>query len=117
MNFSQLSGSPLIFVLVRRLVVFFFVMSLLTIFLYVIGTGQEFMDNTQLLLLRIALFLGLFLSAGSIYGIALGLWRAIRCRKFRYIAGAGAYILSGIFGAALGALAAFIASAAEGNVR
>ncbi|MDR2093938.1 MAG: hypothetical protein LBP76_00265 [Treponema sp.] len=107
---------PLIAVLVKRTVFFFFVMCILSIFLYGIGTDQDFTDISLLLLLRIAVIMGLFLGVGSIYGLALNLWLVFRRHKFRYLLGAGGYMLLGIFGAAVAVLGLFIITVAGGNV-
>jgi hypothetical protein len=106
---------PLIAVLVKRTVIFFFVMCLLSTFLYGIGTDQGFTDISLHLLLRIAVLLGLFLGVGSIYGLALNIWLVFRHHKFRYLFGVGGYMLLGIFGAAAAVLGLFIITVAGGN--
>jgi hypothetical protein len=65
---------PLIFLLVKRGVSFFFLMDLLTVFLYAAGTAQEFTDPTQVLLLRLSVLFGLLLGCGAVYGITLNLY-------------------------------------------
>jgi hypothetical protein len=106
---------PVIAVLVKRAMLFFFFLCALTVFLYVIGTAQEFMDRTQLLLLRLSVVFGLSLAVGSIYGIALNCWFVFHDRKYRFFAGAGIYVVLGVFGGAIATLAAFIIVAAGGN--
>jgi hypothetical protein len=105
---------PIIVILVRRAVLFFFFLCVVTAYLYCIGTAQEFMDRTQLLLLRVSLVLGLSLGISSLYGLALSIWLIIRGQKHRFLGGA-VYIVMGLFGAAIAALAAFIMAAAGGN--
>jgi hypothetical protein len=90
-------------------------MCLLSVFLYSIGTAQEFTDLSMLLLLRIAVLMGLFLGVGSIYGLALNFWLVFRYHKFRYLIGAGGYMLLGVFGAAVAVLGLFIIIVAGGN--
>ena len=106
---------PVIVILVKRAILFFFFLCALTVFLYGIGTAQEFMDRTQLLLLRLAVVFGLSLAVGSRYGIALNCWLVFHHRKRRFFTGAGAYMLLGLFGVAMAAMAAFIIVAAGGN--
>lgn len=115
MSFFRLEKKPIIAILVKRAILFFFFLCALTVFLYGIGTTQEFMDRTQLMLLRLSVIFGLSLAVGSIYGIALNFWIAIHDRKYRFFAGAGMYIVLGVFGAVIATLAAFIIVAAGGN--
>jgi hypothetical protein len=112
---SRPEKKPVIVILVKRAILFFFFLCVLTAFLYGIGTAQEFMDRTQLMLLRLSVVLGLSLAVGSVYGIALNFWLALTDRKYRFFGGAGMYMLSGLFGAATATLAAFIIVAAGGN--
>jgi hypothetical protein len=65
---------PLIFLLVKRGVSFFFLMDILTVFLYAAGTAQEFTDPTQVLLLRLSVLFGLLLGCGALYGIILNVY-------------------------------------------
>jgi hypothetical protein len=115
MKISRSGKKPILAILVKRTALFFFVMCLLTVFIYGIGTVQEFMDITQLFLLRLSALLGIFLAVASFYGIILDFWLALYNRKFRYAGGAGAYMLLGIFGALIAGFSVFIAAAAGGN--
>jgi hypothetical protein len=112
---SRPEKKPVIAILVKRAILFFFFLCALTVFLYGIGTAQEFMDRTQAMLLRLSVVLGLSLAVGSLYGIALNFWFALHDRKYRFFTGAGMYIILGLFGAAIATLAAFIIVAAGGN--
>jgi hypothetical protein len=112
---SRPEKKPIIIILVKRAVLFFFFLCALTAFLYGIGTAQEFMDRTQLLLLRLSVVFGLSLGVGSIYGIALNFWLGFQGRKFRFFGEAGLYTILGIFGAVIATLAALIIVAAGGN--
>jgi hypothetical protein len=106
---------PFIVILVKRAVLFFFFLCVLVVYLYGIGTVQEFMDRTQLLLLRLSVILGLSLGVGSIYGIILNVWFGLLHIKYRFFGGIGIYLVFGIFGAVIATLAAFIMVAAGGN--
>ncbi|GHV77387.1 hypothetical protein AGMMS49942_22080 [Spirochaetia bacterium] len=106
---------PVLVILVWRAALFFFFLSVVAVYLYGIGTAQEFMDRTQLLLLRVSLILGLSLGLSSLYGLGMGVWLIIRRRKHRFPGSIGLYIVLGLFGAAIAVLAAFIMAAAGGN--
>jgi hypothetical protein len=106
---------PFIAILVKRAILFFFFLCILVVYLYSIGTAQEFMDRTQLLLLRLSIILGLSLAVGSIYGIILNVWFSFRYKKYRFFGGVGLYIVLGIFGAVIATLAVFIMVMAGGN--
>jgi hypothetical protein len=106
-------------VLIKRIVLFLFIMSLLTLFLYGIGTAQNFMDHTQLFLLRLSRLWGLFLIIGAFYGILLETGLAFRKggrRIFSSLGGLGVYTLLGIWGGLLAAVSTFINAAARGNI-
>jgi hypothetical protein len=115
MKAGELKNKPFIAILVKRTAFFFFSLSALTVFLYAIGTAQEFMDSTQLLLLRMSVVLGLCLAMDSIYGLVLNLWFFIKKRKIKLFGNSVFYIITGTLGAALAAAAAFIVVAAGGN--
>jgi hypothetical protein len=115
MPYFRPEKKPVIAVLVKRAILFFFFLCALTVFLYGVGTAQEFMDRTQLLLLRLSVVFGLSLAVGSLYGIVLNCWFGFHDRKYRFFAGAGTYIALGLFGVAIATLAAFIIVAAGGN--
>jgi hypothetical protein len=106
---------PIIVILVRRAVLFFFFLCVLVVYFYGIGTAQEFMDRTQLLLLRLSVILGLSLAISSLYGTVLNVWLIVHKRKYRFLGAAGLYLVLGIFGIAIATLAAFIMVAAGGN--
>ncbi|MDR0722403.1 MAG: hypothetical protein LBF75_06360 [Treponema sp.] len=106
---------PIILILVKRTVLFFFGICLLSLFLYAIGTIQGFMERTQFMLLRITVMVGLFIGVGSMYGISLDLWLIFH-KKFRYLSGMGGYFCLGIFGIIIAGLASFILVLAEGNL-
>jgi hypothetical protein len=115
LRISRPEKKPVIEILVKRTVTFFFGMCLLTIFFYAIGTAQGFMDITQLMLLRLTITFGIFLGVGSVYGIILALWLARKGLKVRYIGGIGSYLLLSLFGILAAFVAAFIVVTAGGN--
>jgi hypothetical protein len=115
MSGFQPEKKPVIAILVKRAILFFFFLCALTVFLYGIGTSQEFMDRTQLMLLRLSVVFGLSLAVGSIYGIALNVWLVFHDHKYRFFGGAGLYIVLGLFGAVIATLASFIIVASGGN--
>ena len=100
MNFTRFPKEKLLPILVNRTVIFFFLMCLLTLSLYFAGTIQEFIDTTQLALLRLYAFFGIFLSITSCSGMVIDFWRFIKTKRSRYILRAGAYVFLIVFGAA-----------------
>jgi hypothetical protein len=103
--------------LVNRTVLFFLVMCLISLFLYVIGTVQGFMDDTQLFLLRLGLGMSILLSLSSLYGLVLDLVLFFREKKARFICGAGIYAFLVFFGGIIAASAGFIIGASGGNIQ
>jgi hypothetical protein len=99
MGFSRFSKERLLPILINRTALFFFIMSILTLFLYAAGTIQDFTDSTQFMLLTLYSVLGIFLTISSFSGIALDLTRFIGTKKSRYIFRAGGYLFLMIFGA------------------
>ena len=102
-------------VLVSRTVIFFFLMCLLTLFLYAVGTIQGFIDSTQLSLLRLYGVLGIFLTVTSVYGTILFLRRFFTIKKKRYLFRAGGYLFLTIFGVATVLTVMFIVTVSAGN--
>jgi nitrate/nitrite transporter NarK len=106
---------PIIAILVKRTVFFFFILCVLTVFLYGIGTAQEFMDITQMFLLRVSVVLGLFQAVGSIYGLLLDLWFIFHDRKYRFLKDALMYSVLGILGVFVAAAGTFIVVVSGGS--
>jgi len=115
MDLSRYLRGKLIPILVNRTAIFFFLMCLVTLFLYGTGTLQGFTDFTQLSLLRLYIVLGIFLTVDSVYGVALDLERLIKNKKKRYLFRAGGYFLLVIFGAATVVTVIFIITLSKGN--
>jgi len=102
-------------ILVNRTAIFFFVMCLVTLFLYIVGTGQGFIDSTQLSLLKLYSILGIFLVVVSVCGIALDLERFLKIKKKRYLFRAGGYLLLVAFGVSTVLAVMFIITVSRGN--
>jgi len=98
MGFFRFSKERLLPILINRTALFFFIMSVLTLFLYTVGTVQEFTDTTQFTLLALYSVLGIFLTITAISGIVLDLGRFISAKKGRYLLRAGGYLFLVIFG-------------------
>ena len=60
---------PVFLMILKRVALFFFLMSLLSALLYGLGTIKEFTDPTQALLLGQTAFFGLLLVLSVVYGI------------------------------------------------
>jgi hypothetical protein len=70
----------------------------LTLFLYILGTAQGFMDDTQFILLRLTTILGVLLAVSSILGLLLDLAFFLGNRKLRYLGGIFFHVFLGVFG-------------------
>ena len=115
MDFSQGLKDRILPVLINRATVFFVSMSVLTLFLYAIGTMQGFVDSTQFALLRFYSILAVFLITTAIFGLVLNVMRYIRQRKKRYIFRSIVYFFLALFGVATVLAVMFIFTMAEGN--
>ena len=115
MELPRFLKGKLIPVLVNRTAIFFFIMCLVTLFLYIVGTGQGFIDSTQLSLLRLYTVLGIFLTAASVYGVALDLERLVKLKRRRYLLRAGGYFFLILFGVATVLAVMFIITLSKGN--
>lgn len=91
---------PFIVLLVKRCILFLFLMTLLCLFLYGVGTVQDFLASTQSFLLGSVYRLALALCIGSAYGVALDLFFAFRLGSTRLVWGAFFYLLMMAFAAA-----------------
>ena len=103
-------------VLISRAVILFFMMCLLTLFLYLAGTIQGFVDSTQLFLLRLYTVFGIFLSVISVVGMVLNLYRLIGTKKLRYLLRAVVYMLLVIFGVSTVLVIMFIITVSIGTM-
>jgi uncharacterized membrane protein SpoIIM required for sporulation len=115
MYLTRFSKERLFSILISRMVIFFFLMCLLTLFLYAAGTVQNFIDTTQLSLLRLYSIFGIFLAVSSGFGFALDLHRFVKTKKIRYLSRAGGYMLLLIFGATTVLTVISIIAVSSGN--
>ena len=113
---SFISKEKLFPILVNRTVIFFFLMCLLTLFVYAVGTIQGFVDSTQLALLRLYTILGIFLTVMSICGVVIDLQRFFRKKMLRYLVRAGGYFILVISGFISVLLVFFIITLSRGNI-
>jgi len=102
-------------ILVNRTVLFFFLMCLLTLFLYLAGTSQGFIDSTQLNLLKLYSILGIFLTFTSASGVVVDLSRMARTKKAGYLFRAGGYLFLMVFGTVTVLAAIAIIAISGGN--
>jgi succinate dehydrogenase hydrophobic anchor subunit len=101
--------------LVKRGGLFFFFMSLFSVFLYYVGVRQRFMDPAQIMLLRISALSGLVLGVLSVYGIILDVCLLARGRGLRFLPGIALYFIAAVFGILTAVAAIFILVLAGGN--
>ena len=97
MDLSRRLKEKLLYILVNRIVLFFFIMCLLTLSLYIAGTIQNFIDSTQLSLLKLYEVLGIFLMVTSFCGIVLNIDRFVKIKMIRYLLRSGGYLLLVVF--------------------
>jgi hypothetical protein len=118
MNISLSGESPFILTLLKGAVFFSFGFCLLSVFLYIAGTRQQFMDSTQLLLIHGAILSGILSALLSLYGIIADLACLIRRRPHHtaYIWGIAGYLFLGLTGGLIAVLGTLIAAAAGGNL-
>ena len=107
MRIQKPKQRPLLVILIRRAVCFFLCICALAMLLYVVGNFQGFMDSTQAILLRISTAMGIFLVLCCIYGILLDVWMLFH-KEFVYAGGIPLYLVLGVFGAVMAAVAQFI---------
>jgi hypothetical protein len=107
--------TSLIPLIIRRWSLFLFIMDCFTLFLYVLGIRQGFMNATQAALLRLASVFGLALFMAAAFGTAAAFRFLFRPGRYRFFLGAGGYLLAGCFGAGSAAFALFILIAGGGN--
>lgn len=104
-------------ILTKRSTFFLFFLMILIVYLYAIGNNQEFMDSTQLLLLRIVSVCSLLLSIVSLYGMVLGVLRFLRKGKqTRILVGVFVYLLCSIFAFIISAASVLLLVSTKGNI-
>ena len=99
------------------MVIFFFLLCLLTLFLYAAGTIQGFVDSTQLSLLSFYTVLGIFLTVSSLYAAVISIRRFIKAqgKKAGYLIMALGYFLLVIFGIATELIITFVINVVKGS--
>lgn len=102
--------------MIKRLVFFLFFLCLFVITLYGIGVVQDFMDDTQLMLLGFSRHLGLALFASGLFGFVMNIILFFQNKKARLALGAGAYLFAGLLGFAAAMVSIFIIAASRGNL-
>ena len=115
MVFSWNLRKKLLSVLISRMGIFLFLMCLLTLFLYAVGTNQGFIDSTQLALLRLYIILGISLAISSLYGFILNIVRILKFKMTRYILRTIGYFVLVIFSIVSVLTAMFIITLSSGN--
>lgn len=116
MKFRRPRKKPLIALLVKRTVFFFFFASIFIILLYAVGTVQDFMENTQIILLRLLVITGLFLSIAAVYGSLLNVGFLFIKRQKQFFLGIIPYLLLIVFGVSVSAAASFLLVIIGGNI-
>lgn len=107
---------PLLSLMIKRVVFFLATMGSLTVFLYGIGTAQDFLESTQLGLLRLSAAIGILLFLGSLFGLVLDVFYAAHARAPRSLWGAFAYLFALLFGAAIALFSNGILVLVAGNL-
>ncbi|GHV90602.1 hypothetical protein AGMMS50268_11050 [Spirochaetia bacterium] len=118
MNISPFGKSPFVLTLLKGAAFFSFGICLLSVFLYIAGTRQEFMDSTQLLLIRFSMLGGALSAFLSLYGIIADLCCLFRRRPLclAYLWGVAGYLFLGSTGGLIVVLGSLISTAAGGNL-
>ena len=112
----QKLNEKLLSILINRAALFFLLMSLITLFLYAVGTAQGFTDATQFALVQLYVAVGIFLGVVSFSGVFVQVWQFIRGKKSRHLFLAGGHIFLVAFAVATTFGALFILAIAEGNI-
>lgn len=117
MKLSRPPEKPLLVLLVKSAVFLLFILTFVTAALYGFGSAQNYLDSTQILLLRILSITSLLLVIGSAYGIILDVGMLWKKREERYIFGLLVYVFLGILGLGITILSSFIGALMIGNSR
>ena len=87
-------SKPLLILLVKRVVFLLAAMGALSLFLYGIGTAQDFLESTQLALLHLSASIGILLFCAAACGFMLDVAYALTERAPRLLWGAFAYLVA-----------------------
>jgi len=112
----QKLNEKLLSILISRAALFFLLLSLITLFLYGVGTAQGFTDSTQFAFIQLYVALGIFLGVISLCGLFVEVGRFITSKEVRYLFRAGGYIVLIAFAIVTSFGALFILAIAEGNI-
>jgi hypothetical protein len=81
-----------------------------------VGTVQEFMESTQIILLRFLVVMSIFLSIGALHGSLLDAGFLIIKHRKQSILGMISYLMLIIFGVSISIFASFLLVLAGGNI-
>ena len=99
---------PMIFIIVKRGIIFFFLMCVILIFLYILGAFQQFSDASLHMLLRLTGFFGLFLGINGAFGIILEIWFFFRKENYHIFFNIILFFIFGSFGILVAVITFFI---------
>jgi hypothetical protein len=103
-------------VIVSRVILFFFFISLLISFFYILGTVQGFMDDTLYILLRIGAIFGILLTVSAVLGFFIDLMFLLAKKKIRYLGIMFLYCFLGFFGGIIVYASYFIMVISAGKI-
>ena len=95
-------------IITNRIALFFLLLCILSAFLYVLGTVQGFMDDTQFFLLGVVRIGGILLAVISIVTVILAFIFYFRNKSISYLSGVFLHLFLAIFGAGVSFAASFI---------
>ena len=98
----------MIFIIVKRSILFIFLICLTTLSLYFIGAFQQFTDAALTMLLQIAGFSGLLLGIYGAFGIIMEFWFLFKKENYRIVLNIVLFFILGIFGLLVAVFAFFI---------
>ena len=112
---TRYKRGKLLLLLVNRTVILLSIMCILALFLYAIGTAQDFTDTAQIELLRFITILAIFLVTTSLSGLVINLVRFFVQRKSKYLFRSAFYLLPLFLGSASLTLVMFIFTLSSGS--
>ena len=113
---ERIETSGILFLLVKRTVIFFLLCGVLSAALYVAGALRGVADDTQLKILKVSFVAGLLLLASALFGCVLDSILALRKKSSSLLRGAGAYACAAFLGALLAGFSSLISVFAKGNI-
>jgi hypothetical protein len=109
------SSGPVLLGLLNRAVLLALLFCLLCLLLYGLGLWRGFTSPNLLIILRLAVYGGIFLTALSAYRFVAGLWFCLRRRRPLLLLISLGFLALGALGAAVAAAGTFIAALAGGS--